>query len=216
ISAVADFQPLDSPLNILVTGLTLLGLVALATSVVERRRTASPRPAYRSDDRSLRLQAIALYFAAGAVGATLVGGYEQFLQRVVTRTHLDVLHFSLHPVDTPRFAVGFGLILMHAAVVWGVGLLLHTVRVFRRIPAREEALPGFAWAGAATVVVIAQSFATSAVPLGPAALALAIAGLCSIALATLPRRARRVSQAARLAALFLALAAPSLAFYPSL
>ena len=44
ISAVADFQPLDSPLNILVTGLTLLGLVALATSVVDRRRTASPRP----------------------------------------------------------------------------------------------------------------------------------------------------------------------------
>src|SRR5205823_3735517 len=87
---------------------------------------------------------------------------------------------------------------------------------FRRIPAREEALPGFAWAGGAAVVVIAQSFATRAVPLGPAALALAIAGLCSIALATLPRRARRVSQAARLAALFLALAAPSLAFYPSL
>jgi signal transduction histidine kinase len=216
ISAVADFQPLDSPLNILVTGVTLLGLVALATSVVERRRTASPRLAYRSDDRSRRLQAIALYFAAGAGGATLVGAYQQFLQRVVARTHLDVLHFSLHPVDTPRFAVGFGLILMHAAVIWGVALLVHAARVFRRIPAGEEALPGFAWAGGATVVAIAQSLATSAVPLGPTVLALAMAALCSIALATVPQRARRVPQASRLLALFLAIAAPSLAFYPSL
>ena len=48
ISAVADFQPLDSPLNILVTGLTLLGLVALATSVVDRRRTAAFGPSQQS------------------------------------------------------------------------------------------------------------------------------------------------------------------------
>jgi len=219
ISAVGDVPPLDSPLNILVSGLTLLGLVALATSVVERRRLSPLRPAYLhagNTPRKLRLQAMALYFAAGVAGATLIGGYEQFLQRVVTRTHLDVLHFSLHPIDMPRFAVGFGLILMHAAVAWGVALLLHAVRVFRRIPIRLQALPALAWAAGAALVTVALSMAPTAVPPGPAALALVMAGLCAVALATLPRRARRVSQASRLVALLVALAAPSLALYPSL
>jgi len=219
IEAVAGVQPIDSPLNILVSGLTWLGLVALATSVVERRRISPPRPAYLAPgeaQRSLRLQAMALYFAAGAAGATLVGMYEQYLQRVVTRTHLDVLHFSLHPIDMPRFAVGFGLILMHAALVWGVALLVHAVRVFRRTSGRQQALPALAWSAGAAMVVVALSMATTAMPRLPAGLAMAVAGVCAIALATVPRRARRVSQASRLAALFLALAAPSLALYPSL
>ena len=126
LTAVIGFQPLDSPLNILVTGLALLGLVGLATSVVERRRLSPPRPSYRAPGAErLRLHA-ALYFAAGIAGALIVGAYERFLQSAVTRTHLDVLHFSLHPIDLPRFAVGFGLILMHAAVIWGVALLAHT------------------------------------------------------------------------------------------
>ena len=56
ISVVTDFQPLDSPLNILVTGLTPPGLVALAISVVER--AASRRRARRiaQPGRSARLR----------------------------------------------------------------------------------------------------------------------------------------------------------------
>ena len=144
ISVVFDLQPLDSPLNVLMTGLTATGLVALAISTIERRRIASPRPAYQPADESRtggRMRAVALYFAAGALGAALVGVYEQFLQRVVTRTHLDVLHFSLHPIDFPRFAVGFGLILLHAAIIWGVALLVHTVRVLWRTPFASRRFP---------------------------------------------------------------------------
>jgi len=219
VSTVAGVQPLDSPLNVLITGLAATGLVALATSVVERRRISMPRrahPAVDESPRSMRLQAMALYFAAGIAGAAIVGAYEQFLQRVVTRTHLDVLHFSLHPIDMPRFAVGFGLILLHAAAAWGVALLAHAVRVFRPIPSRMQAVAALAWCTAAAIVAVVLSISTRTVPLGPIALALVMAGLCAIALATLPRRARRVSQAKRLVASFLALAAPSLALYPAL
>jgi signal transduction histidine kinase len=214
ITAVADVQPLDSPLNILVTGLTLLGLVVLAISVVERRRVSAPRPPVGASQGRLRVAA--LYFAAGAAGALLVGAYERFLQRAVTRTHLDVLHFSLHPIDVPRFAVGFGLILMHAAVVWGVALLVHAVLVSRRTPRRHQVLPAMAWCTGAALVAAALSMTARPAPLAPAALALAMAGACAIALSALPHRARRLSQAQRLAALFLALAAPSLPLYPSL
>jgi len=220
ISAVADIQPIDSPLNILVTGLTTLALVALAVTVIERRRIARPRPAYHGPDAATatraRVRAIVLYFVAGVVGALIIGAYEQFLQRVVTRTHLDVLHFSLHPIDVPRFAVDFGLVLLHAAVAWGVASLVHAVRVWWRIPLRHQALPAFAWCAGAAIVAVAMSRATTAVPLAPTVLALVMTGLCIVALGRLPGRARRVSQAARLATLFLALAVPALALYPSL
>ena len=221
ISVVADSQPLDSPLNILITGLTATGLIALAISTVERRRISSPRPPSQyqpADDAraQVRIKAIALYFAAGALGAALVGAYEQFLQRVVTRTHLDVLHFSLHPIDFPRLAVGFGLILLHAALIWGIALLVHAVRVFWRTPLRQQVLPAIGWIAGAALVPAILSMTTRSVPLAPAVLALLMAGVAAVALATLPRRARRASQSARLAALFLALSAPSLALYPSL
>jgi signal transduction histidine kinase len=216
VSAVADVRPLESPLNILATSFTLIGLVALAINAIEHRRTASPRPVYHGDDRTARLKAAALYFAAGAAGALIVCGYEQFLQRLVTRTHLDVLHFSLHPIDLTRFAIGFGLILMHAAVVWAAALIIHTVRVLLRTRIRRHLLAAFAWGAGAASVAALFSIATRAVPLAPALVALAMSGVCAIGLAMLPPHARRLSQAARLAALFVALAGPSLAMYPSL
>src|ERR1043166_5940618 len=217
ISSVADYQPIDSPLNILVTSLTLLPLVALAVSMIERGRIASPRPAYHvAEDVRARIQAVALCCVAGVAGALIIAAYEQLLQRVVTRTHLDVLHFSLHPLDMTRLAVGFGLILMHAAVVWGVAALVHAVRVIRRVRFPQQILPTITWAVSAAAVIIASPSVTRTIPLVPALVALAVSGLCAIALARWPIQARHATQAARLAALFLALAGPSLALYPSL
>ncbi len=218
ISAVADIQPLDSPLNILVTGLTALGLVAIAIGALERHRISHPRRGPGGDARSAsqRLLVIALYFAAGALAGLVVPVYEQFLQRVVTRTHLDVLHFSLHPIDGPRLAVAFGLILMHAALAWGVAAMAHAVRVFWRVPGQQPGAAALAWIAGAALVAGVVSTTTAALPAGPTAVALAVAGLCAVALAILPRRAHHVSQAGRIVALFIALAAPSLALYPSL
>ena len=103
LSSVADAQPLDSPLNVLVTGLTATGLVALAVTAVERWRVVRRTPYALSESRA---RVVVLFFVVGAIGAAVVAAYERFLQRVVTLTHLDVLHFSLHPFDVPRFAVG--------------------------------------------------------------------------------------------------------------
>jgi signal transduction histidine kinase len=213
LAAVADVQPLDSPLNVLVTGLTAIGLVALAVSVVERWREVRHTPYPLSHGRA---RVITMFLLTGAAAAGIVIAYERFLQRVVTLTHLDVLHFSLHPFDVPRFAVGFGLIAMHAAVIWGVALLLHGVRVWLRIS--REAFGRIIWLpfAAAVVVVFAASQATARVPVGATLVAVAMTVLCALAIAVLARRVRRASQAGRLGVLFVVLAAPSLALYPSL
>ncbi|HUK34722.1 MAG TPA: HAMP domain-containing sensor histidine kinase, partial [Vicinamibacterales bacterium] len=213
LSAVADVQPLDSPLNVFVTGLTTIGLVALAVTTVERWRLSRPRPHAMPANR---LRAAGLFLAMGAIGAAIVVAYERFLQRAVTLTHLDVLHFSLHPFDVQRFAVGFGLIAMHAAVIWGVALLLYTSRVWSRVP--RMSLPGVAWVwfAAAFAVVFTVWRSSAAVPLVPSLIAVTMAGVCALGLASLARRARRASQAGRLGVLFLMLAAPSIALYPSL
>jgi len=213
LSAVADAQPLDSPLNVLVTGLTATGLVALAVTAVERWRVVRQTPYVLSGGRT---RVVVLFFVVGTMGAAVVAAYERFLQRVVTLTHLDVLHFSLHPFDAPRFAVGFGLIAMHAAVVWGVALLLYSVRVWRRVPRATFRRTSWMALAAAVVVVFAASRTTAAVPAVPTLLAVAMTIVCALAVSTLARRIRRASQAGRLGVLFVVLAAPSLAMYPSL
>jgi signal transduction histidine kinase len=210
LSAVADVQPLDSPLNVFVTGITAMGLVALAITTVERWRLSRPRLAQK------HIRAVVLFLAAGAVGAAVVVAYERFLQRVVTLTHLDVLHFSLHPFDVPRFAVGFGLIAMHAAVIWGVALLLYATRVGSRLSRSTLVRIAWAWFAAAALVVFAASTASTVVPLVPTLVAVTMAGVCAFSLATVTHRARRATQAGRLGMLFLVLAAPSIAMYPSL
>ena len=212
LSAVAGAQPLDSPLNVLVTGLTALGLVALAVSAVERWRVVH-RVHHPATERA---RVAIVFILAGAAGAAVVIAYERFLERVVTSTHLDVLHFSLHPFDVSRFAVGFGLIAMHAAIIWGVALLLHAVRVWWRIS--RVAFRGVVWIafGAAVLFLLAAVRRTTTVPVGPTLIAIAMTVLCALAIATLARRARRASQAGRLGVLFVVLAAPSLALYPSL
>jgi signal transduction histidine kinase len=213
LSAVADVQPLDSPLNVLVTGVAAMGLVALAMTTVERWRVSKQRPHVAAQKH---IRAVVLFFVAGAVGAGIIVAYERFLQRVVTLTHLDVLHFSLHPFDVPRFAVGFGLIALHAAVIWGVALLLHVIRVWSRLSRSALLRIAWVWFAGAVLVVFVASAGTAAVPRVPSLVAVAMAGICAFSLAAVAHRARRVSQAGRLGMLFLVLAAPSIALYPSL
>src|SRR5215475_329689 len=158
LSAFADVQPRDSPLNVLVTGLAAMGLVALAMTTVERWRVSKQHPRVAPQKH---IRAVVLFLVAGAVGAGIVVAYERFLQRVVTLTHLDVLHFSLHPFDVPRFAVGFGLIAMHAAVIWGVALLFHTIRIWARVSRTALISTAGIWFVAAGVTVFVASTATT-------------------------------------------------------
>jgi signal transduction histidine kinase len=213
LSAFVDVQPLDSPLNVLVTGVAAMGLVALAMTTMERWRVSKQRPHVSPQKR---IRAVVPFLAAGVLGAAVVATYERFLQRVVTLSHLDVLHFSLHPFDVPRFAVGFGLIAMHAAVIWGVALLFYMIRIWARVSRPTLISIAGMWFVAAGLTIFVASTITTAVPLVPSLIAVAMAGICALSLAAVAHRARRASQAGRLGMMFLVLAAPSIALYPSL
>ena len=220
-ASVAGSQPFDSPANVLVTALTAAALVGLVLDAVQRFRVSRLRPRLRLSPGlnvlgDYRLACV--YLVTGAIAAYALTAYQRFLQDVVARTDLDLLHFSLHPFSVQRLAVGSGLVLLHAAVIWGAALAVHAGGVFWRTPRRWDrwATATLGWlAGALAAVGIMHARAVST-PLLPWGLSLAACGACAVALTRLSRRSRRASQAARLAALFAALVVPAIAMYPSL
>jgi len=204
-----------SPWELLLVALAALGLSALALDLVERRRVAPPRPRLTSDRHGPLVGA--RHLAAGAVAAIVLTLYEISLRRIVTNTPLDVLHFSLHPLEAQRLAIAFGLVLLHAAALWTTVAATRAastfVRASRSSSSRLWAITGWLAGAVAIVTFVASGWD---VPLVPLVLALLVAGACAAMIATVERRLRRASQAARLFTFFLALLVPALAMYPSL
>jgi signal transduction histidine kinase len=220
-AAVAGPQPFGSSVNVLLTALTAAALVGLAIDLLARRRVAKPRPRLwlRNDPHAIGDSRVAaVYFATGALAAFLIAGYERFLQGIVARTDLDVLHFSLHPFSLQALGIGFSLVLLHAAVIWAAAMAAHAGGVFWRRPRRWDlrATAIIGWVAGAAAAIGVINARTDAIPLLPWCLALAACGGCAAAFARLSRGSRRASQAARLVALFAALVVPALAMYPSL
>jgi nitrogen fixation/metabolism regulation signal transduction histidine kinase len=205
----------QGPIDLLLWALLLVALVWLALDLIERRRVASPRPRLQ---RATVVQLMLAYAAAGAFAASLVWAYDRFLQNIVSRTTLDLLHFSLHPLSASRVAIGFGLILLHAGVFWSAALGPRIIAVAwrqRRSAARRAGLTG-AWIAGALAAAGAATRIAAPVPMIPLFLALAAIGACALALGWPRGRMRRASQTATIVGIFAALVVPSLAMYPSL
>jgi signal transduction histidine kinase len=219
--ALTPDAALAQPFELLANALMLVALVWLALDLAERRRLARPHsPADAGAGANSRAAAwiFSTSLAAGAVVAAGLWAYEGFLRGLVNRTSVDLLHFSLHPLNASRVAISFSLVLLHAAALWSAALVLHLQDVAAR-RARRSALRPIGIAGCLCGFV-AGAFLAS-LPWGPAPLlpfATAVGAACACALALSRPRGpfRRASQAARLALFFVALLAPALAMYPSL
>jgi signal transduction histidine kinase len=221
VISVAGPQPFDAPANLLLSALTVAGLVRLGIDALERRRMVGPRLPLRVkigagalDD----LRLAGLYAAAGILAAAVLTGYERFLGRVVEHTDLDVLHFSLHPLAASRIAVGFALVLLHGAVIWGTAMPVQAIRIYWRTPRepRLRVVAALGWIAGAVVAVGLISHWVPSLPLGPLGIAIAASGGCAVVLTALPRQARGGSQTRRLVAVFAGFAVPAIAMYPSL
>jgi len=208
-------QSLVGPADLLLTSLVAAALVWLAIDLIEGRRLARLRARLLAADA--RGLVAVVHLTVGVLAAALLWGYGRFLQSVVSRTTVDLLHFSLHPFDATRLGLAFGLVLLHAAVIWSATALIRAPTLLWRMP--RGGLPAVAAAscavGALAGVAIAAARDPSIGPL-PLVIALAAAGGCALSLSKLRVRARRVSQSTRIAALFLALLVPAIAIYPSL
>jgi signal transduction histidine kinase len=211
---------LASPIDLLLTALALAAIVAVAASSFDQwRQSRRLRVRVLPGSASSTIVFVAVQLAAGVVVGGLLYGYQEFLRTRLALIPYDILHFSLHPVEPMRLAVGTGLVILHAA------LFASAVLVFRLALApwvfahQHRWLRGWIpilWAGPA-LALLARSTGDWARPaLVPALLVL----VATIVAAWLYRRYRvalvHASQALRLAAFFGVVVLPSLVFYPSL
>jgi signal transduction histidine kinase len=204
--------------EVLINAGLILALVALGIDSIEGWRLSRRGRPLAADGARVALWIIVAFVAAGLANVALLWRYELFLQRVVSSTTLDPLNFSLRPFTADRLTLISGLVLMHVAVIWGAALIIRAAGVVWRTRRSQARRVGavVAWtAGVAIGVIIASSLQAPAVPLLPLAAVLTAAALCSVMLAQPRRPLRKLSQAARLFGLYVALLVPALAAYPS-
>jgi signal transduction histidine kinase len=215
LARVVALQSEVTPIDLVLTHLMLVGLVWVTLDLMERRRYMRPGPRLlRANAGSAAIIAPA-YAVAGVADVVVLIAYERALQRIVSLTNIDLLHFSLHPVSLSRLGFAFGLLLLHAVAIWGAAAIIRAPSLVWRAPRAFSfgvGLPSWAF-GAVAALVIRRA---SDVPMVPLLIALAAAGIGAAALASRRGRSRHASQAARLGLLFLALLGPAIATYPSL
>ena len=225
-SPSTTFGPvLRSPVDLLLTGLLLVALVALAVHAIGRWLLASRRVrrAYDRDTRATRLFVLH-QLVAGAVVALVLVAYEQFLLAdTVERSTVDVLHLALQPWNSARLASIIGLLFFHTATVWvSVAILVGSLVRWRapRHDARPTMLALAAWAFSIIIIaIIALSPTGASATEGPRLPILLVATGCIGAAFIVRRRSawyRHASQVSRVLVAFLALLFPALVFYPSL
>ena len=217
VTLVAGRRPMTSPIDLLPTVLLAAVLVWMVLDLIERRRYVQPRARVLTMTPQSAGLVTAVYLVAGLLDAALLWTYELFLQAVTARTNLDLLHFSLHPISSPRLAMAFSLVLLHTAVIWAAAAITRAPTLRWRTPHGVlTSLMFLAWTSGALIGVLVVRPAGASIPPLPLLLALAAAGAAAASLAHIRVHARRTSQAARLAAVFMALLVPTLSMYPSL
>ena len=148
---------LVGPLDLLLTSLVAAALAWLAIDLIESRRRARPRARLLAADATALVAVV--YLIVGVLDAALLWAYGRFLQSVVLGTTVDLLHFSLHPFDATRLGLGFGLVLLHAAVIWTAAALIRVPALLWRVPRRRlPAVAAASWAvGALAAVMVAPT-----------------------------------------------------------
>ncbi len=225
LAPAAPWSPLSavlmaSPVDFLLTGLTALGLTALATVTFTHWRLAH-RPGIGVivvDRPPLGAFFLGVQAVAGAAVVALLIWYGAFLRSHVSQAAVDVLRFAIEPGDWVRLSVVVGLLALNAAVIGAAVLILRMASspwVFAS-SARSWRVRGVA-AWLAPAVVLAWPGLTDAyAAVMPALAAIAFSAAAAWALHQYGPALPRVSQALRLLVAMLALVLPSVVLYPSL
>ncbi len=205
---------LRSPADLVLTAATLTGILAVIADWVEYRRLIH-RFAVHPGANVVTF--IARQLLAGVALTGLVVGYQRFLQDTLANSTVDVLHFSIHPWDPARLALDFGLILVHVVTIWAGVLLLRALSPRRRFSRAAHPLClGIFWILPAVLLMALIRPIRIDLPVLPTTMTITAILLIVWTVRRLFPRLRRASQAARLIAGFLALAAPPLVMYPTL
>jgi signal transduction histidine kinase len=209
------------PADFLLSGLTVLAVVALLAGPLERRRVSFHRSRRDALGGSGRTALFVLIHACGGLALALaVIGYERFLSETFRRATVDLLRFSPHPWQTERMAIAFGLVCFHAAFVWALVLALRRLLALWRFSQADLRVAGLlllAW-GVPVALIWALAWNGWLADL-PRLEALLVVGAVAAAAYFGPRglaRVRHASQGYRLFVMLLALLVPAAVMYPSL
>jgi signal transduction histidine kinase len=202
--------------RLLLAGGTAAAMVATLVSAAVRLRVAL-RAIRRPPDTQWALF-VGAQLLCGLVLAALFVVFERVLGRSVDPAAVDLRHFSLHPWTAARIATLSGVLLGHAAVLWG-GALACTIALSRwRLPrgwSSRHAAAAALWL--APIAILASTAPARGVAVPVSAV---ILGACACAFAALlaPRLVtwyRHATVASRILALFMAFLLPALLVYPS-
>jgi signal transduction histidine kinase len=214
----SDNLLLRSGADYVATSALALALVALAGELAERWRLARRGVNRRAPSGPLGLMA---FWVSHAIAAAAVGGVlvvqEHALAAVVRQADTFGLQFSLHPLVTGRIILLVGTLCLNAAAFWAMVTLARSSvswwRVRRQAFGLRAAL-AVVYVGVPVAVLLATAARRplgSAAPFVPVLLAMVIVG--ALARWVIPRY-RHASQGLRLLVVYVALALPSLVFYP--
>src|SRR5262249_36413412 len=156
----------------------------LAIDSLERWRVGPPRARLRAVNGPTLLTVASGAFLAAVAAVALLWAYERLLRSIATHSTFDLLHFSLHPLHAARRCVAFGLVLLHAAIIWMAAAILRTSIISLRT-ARSPgvfAIRAVAVATGIALVLLAQGLAAAPIPVGPLLLAVAAALLAATVL----------------------------------
>ena len=208
---------LISPFDFLLTSLTAGALVALGLFAVEAVRVTLWHVRRSLASAAQVIAYVAAQVAAGVALAALLLSHQALMRDTIANTTLDLLHFSLHPWDTPRIALQVGFIVWHATVLGCAVLIIRLAGVWWIVPRRKWWVRILAVTLWALPLVIWQVVSrTSGVAQLPLLVALGAAVAIAMYATRLKARYRHGSQAFRLTMMTLGLVVPALAFYPTL
>lgn len=202
-----------SPADLLLFGLSLVGLCLIGVLAIEQTRLARRQIGHLG--RGLFSSAWLIVHTVGGAGvAVALVGLDLLIRDTFDSTAIDLLHTSLHPWDSGRIAMLMGMLLAGVAIVWGCVAFLLGTHLPWRLPPRARlyilsrvtawSLPGAVLVGAGWVPVV------------PFVAMLAGSIVLAVAIPFLRPRFRHASHATRVLTLFLALLVPVLLLYPSL
>jgi signal transduction histidine kinase len=212
---------LSSPVDFLLTMLFVGATVGLAASSFEQwRHGRRLRVRVVPDAGAVEVAVFVIaQLAAGAIVAAMLVGYEEVLRSDLATMPVDLLQFSLHPFDTSRLAVVTAMVVLHAALL-AFAVLIFRMAMGRWVVALDQrwirGLLPILWAVPAALLFTALTREWEQPPIVPMTLVLVIAMVGAWRLRRYRAVLEHASQAARLTALFLALAVPAIVFYPSL
>ena len=147
VSPLPDGRPLTSPLDLLLTAMALTAIVWVTLDSIERWRLVGWRRHRLMGTAEVAAWVVLAYTAAGIAVTAIAWMYERVLEQV-SQTPLDLVQFSLlslHPLNGERLALDFGLVLLHAGVIWSAVSVTRLPGVWRTRRAFAPRLAAAAW-----------------------------------------------------------------------